>query len=98
MSTQMPRTLCAVMIALFATTAAFAQSPINPSRSGNIVTPVPPEVAKEFTPTGKLRAAINLSNIVLVQKDASGAPKGITPDLAHELAKRLGVPIELVIF
>jgi polar amino acid transport system substrate-binding protein len=60
---------------------------------------VPPDVVKEFAPTGKLRAAINVSNIVLVQQDpATKAVRGITPDLAHELAKRLGVPIELVIF
>ena len=58
-----------------------------------------PEIVKEFAPTGKLRAAINVSNIVLVQQDpATKAVRGITPELAAELAKRLGVPIELVIF
>jgi len=63
------------------------------------VSPVPPEVVNEFAPTGKLRAALNLSNIVLVQKDpATGAPRGITPELATELARRLGVPLEFVIF
>src|SRR5262245_61005276 len=66
---------------------------------GRIVTPAPPEVLKDFAPTGKLRAALNLSNIVLVQKDAAtGEPKGITPELARELARRLGLPLELVIF
>ena len=46
-----------------------------------------------------LRAAINLGNGVLAQKDpASSEPKGITPDLARELAKRLGVPLEMVVF
>ena len=59
---------------------------------------VPPEVVKELTPAGKLRAAINLGNSVLAQKDAAGAPVGITPDLARELGKRLGVPVELVAF
>jgi polar amino acid transport system substrate-binding protein len=58
-----------------------------------------PDVVKEFTPTGKLRAAINVSNIVLVQQDlATKAVSGITPELATELAKRLGVQLELVIF
>jgi polar amino acid transport system substrate-binding protein len=57
------------------------------------------EVLKEFAPTGKLRAALNLSNIVLVQKDAAtGEPKGITPELAKELAKRLALPLEFVQF
>ncbi len=60
---------------------------------------VSPEVLKDLAPTGKVRAAINLGNHVLAQKDAkTGEPKGITPDLARELARRLGVPVELVIF
>src|SRR4051812_43662527 len=57
------------------------------------------QVLREFAPTGKIRAAINLSNIVLAQKAVAGAePRGITVDLAHELAKRLQLPLELVIF
>jgi polar amino acid transport system substrate-binding protein len=52
---------------------------------------------KDLAPTGKLRAAINLGNSVLAQADpATGEPKGITPDLARELGRRLGVPVELV--
>jgi polar amino acid transport system substrate-binding protein len=55
------------------------------------------DALSELAPTGKLRAAINLGNGVLAQKDeATGLPKGITPDLARELGKRLGVPVELV--
>jgi polar amino acid transport system substrate-binding protein len=54
-------------------------------------------VVQQLAPTGKLRAAINLGNGVLAQKDAAtGAPKGITPDLARELGKRLGVAVELI--
>ncbi|MFI4972677.1 MAG: ABC transporter substrate-binding protein, partial [Hyphomicrobiales bacterium] len=57
------------------------------------------KVLKDLAPTGKLRAAINLGNSVLAQKDeASGQPKGITPDLARELGRRLGVPVELVTY
>jgi polar amino acid transport system substrate-binding protein len=60
---------------------------------------VSPGIVKEFAPTGTLRAAINLGNTVLAQRDpASGAPKGITVELAHELARHLGVPIEEVTF
>jgi polar amino acid transport system substrate-binding protein len=62
------------------------------------VSPVSSEVVKEFAPTGRLRAAINQGNTVLAQKGPNGEPVGITVDLARELAKRLGVPIELVIF
>ncbi|HEY4981326.1 MAG TPA: ABC transporter substrate-binding protein [Pseudolabrys sp.] len=53
----------------------------------------------DLAPSGKLRAAINLGNSVLAQKNAAtGQPKGVTPDLAHELGRRLGVPVELVTF
>ena len=63
------------------------------------MTTAPSEIVREFAPTGALRAAINLSNIVLVQKDpASGALRGITPELAQELARRLGLPVEFVVF
>jgi polar amino acid transport system substrate-binding protein len=58
---------------------------------------VPPEVVKEIAPTGKLRAAINLGNAVLAQKGADG-PKGVSVDLSRELARRLGVPIEITTF
>lgn len=60
---------------------------------------VPPDVLKDLAPTGKLRAAINLGNTVLAQKDsATGELRGITVDLARELGKHLGVPVELVPF
>ena len=54
------------------------------------------DVLRDLAPTGKLRAAINFGNAVLAQKGPAGEPKGITPDLATELAKRLGVPVEFV--
>ena len=57
------------------------------------------DALSDLAPTGKLRAAINLGNSVLAQTDAAtGQPKGITPDLARELGKRLGVPVELVVY
>jgi len=53
-------------------------------------------VVRELAPTGTLRAAINYGNVVLAQKDpANGQPRGISVDLARQLARRLGVPIEL---
>jgi polar amino acid transport system substrate-binding protein len=58
--------------------------------------PVSPAVVQDLAPTGKLRVAINLGNMVLAQKDpATGEPRGVTADLAKELGKRLGVPVEL---
>jgi polar amino acid transport system substrate-binding protein len=58
---------------------------------------VPAEVLKELAPTGTLRAAINMGNIVLAQ-GTNDSPSGVTPELAHELAKRLGVPCKLTCF
>jgi len=53
-----------------------------------------PDVLKDLARTGKLRAALNLGNPVLVQTRASGETGGVTVDLAHELGRRLGVPVE----
>ena len=50
---------------------------------------------KELTPTGKLRVGVNLSNFLLVQRNPDGTIRGIVPDLAEELARRLGVAAEL---
>ena len=49
----------------------------------------------ELTPTGKLRVGVNLGNFLLVQRNPDGTIRGIVPDLAAELARRLGVPAEL---
>src|SRR5579862_671988 len=59
----------------------------------------PPATVADLAPTGKLRAAINFGNPVLALKDATtGEPHGVSVDLARELAKRLGVPVELVFY
>src|SRR5258706_13040605 len=60
---------------------------------------IPRNVVSELAPSGKLRVAINFGNTVLAQKDAaSGEPRGVSAELARELAKRLAVPIEFVTF
>jgi polar amino acid transport system substrate-binding protein len=57
------------------------------------------DVLKDLAPAGKVVAAINFGNIVLAQKDpVSGEPRGISADLARELARRLGVPIAFVTY
>lgn len=56
-------------------------------------------VTTAFTPTGPLRASINLGNPILANKDAAtGQPVGVSIDLAHAFAARLGVELELVVF
>ena len=62
------------------------------------VTPdvVPQDTVRDIAPSGKLRAAINFGNTVLAQKTPSGEAAGVSVDLSRELARRLGVPLELV--
>lgn len=56
-------------------------------------------IVKAFTPTGPLRASINLGNPILAGLDpVSGAPKGVSIDLAREFGRRLGVEVQLVVF
>ena len=53
----------------------------------------------ELAPSGTLRAAINFGNPILASKDpATGEARGVSVDLARELGKRLGVPVEFVPF
>ena len=56
------------------------------------------DVVKSLAPTGKLRAAINLGNGVLAQRGADGRLGGVSFALATELARRLGVPLEPVVY
>jgi polar amino acid transport system substrate-binding protein len=56
-------------------------------------------VIADLAPSGKLRAAINFGNPVLALKDpATGEPRGVSVDLSRELARRLGVAVELVLY
>ena len=58
-----------------------------------------PEIIADLAPTGVLRAGINLSNFLLVTgRDAAGDPVGVAPDMAREIARRLGVPVKYVPF
>jgi polar amino acid transport system substrate-binding protein len=56
-----------------------------------------PAAIAELAPTGKLRAVINLGNPVLAGKDATtGEARGVSVELSRELAKRLGVALEII--
>jgi len=82
----MAKLLVAVALVIAASFPALAQ-------------PAPsPKVRNDLAPTGKLRAAINFGNGVLAQKGPNGEPHGVSADLATALAKRLGVPVEFVIY
>lgn len=56
-----------------------------------------PEAVAALAPTGTLRAAINLSNFLLVTgKGDDGNPQGVSPDMAAALAGALGVDLQLL--
>lgn len=57
------------------------------------------KIRAELAPTGVLRAAINLSNFLLVTAQSSqGDPVGVSPDIARAVADRLGVPVRYITF
>lgn len=57
------------------------------------------EIKGQLAPSGKLRAGINMSNFLLVTGEAAnGDPAGVSPDMAAEVAGRLGVPVEYVCY
>lgn len=58
--------------------------------------PATPQVVRDLAPTGKLRAGINHANAIIATKDpVSGELRGVSVDLAREVARRLNVPLEL---
>jgi polar amino acid transport system substrate-binding protein len=57
------------------------------------------QIVSELAPTGVLRAGINMSNNLLVTgATPSGDPQGVAPDMAAEIARRLGVSVAYVKF
>lgn len=58
-----------------------------------------PEVRSELAPSGVLRAGINLANFLLVTgRGPEGEPQGVAPDMAAEIAERLGADVAYVPF
>src|SRR4029077_12301102 len=73
--------------------------PVHVHGQNRRVTPIDDALRREFAPSGRLKTAVNFGNIVIAQKDpAGGDPRGVGPELARELARRLGLPIEYVIY
>lgn len=63
-------------------------------RSGAMANDISPAVRSELAPTGTLRVGLNHGNFLLVTPGSSASePRGVAPDLARELARRLGVPV-----
>ena len=55
------------------------------------------DLRSELAPTGTLRAGLNMANFLLISgRTADGDPEGVAPDMAREIATRLGVPVSYV--
>ena len=61
---------------------------------------VTPELRAEIAPSGTLIVGTNYGNVVHTQRPAApgGDPQGVAPEIARELAKRLGVPVKYVTY
>ncbi|MGH6691529.1 MAG: transporter substrate-binding domain-containing protein, partial [Gammaproteobacteria bacterium] len=60
-----------------------------------MATEITPSLRSELAPTGKLRIGLNYGNTLLVTS-MKPEPRGVAPDLGHELGRRFGVPVEFV--
>jgi polar amino acid transport system substrate-binding protein len=88
----------AIVCCLAAMMPSLAQAPATPPKGSSVTAPSP-AVLKDLAPTGKLRVSINLGNIVLAMKDPkTGELGGVSVELARELGKRLGVPVDYATF
>jgi polar amino acid transport system substrate-binding protein len=67
------------------------------TKNGSV--PMTEEIKARLAPHGVLRAAINMSNFLLVTgRAANGDPEGVSPSMARAIADRLGVPVKFVPF
>lgn len=57
---------------------------------------IPAAARAELTPTGKLRAGINFQNMLLTTRGPNGEQGGVAVEFSRELAKRLGVDVEII--
>jgi polar amino acid transport system substrate-binding protein len=57
---------------------------------------ITPALRTEFAPSGTLRVGLNHGNFLLVTPGTTADPRGVAPDLARELARRLGLPVQFV--
>jgi polar amino acid transport system substrate-binding protein len=67
--------------------------------SGAMATEITQAVRSELAPSGKLRVGLNHGNFLLVTPGSSANdPRGVASDVARELGRRLGVPVEFIKF
>jgi polar amino acid transport system substrate-binding protein len=71
---------------------------LSAATSSAVAQPAPDGALRaEIAPSGALRAAL-VKIPFLAKQDASGMLKGVAPDLAAEMARKLGVPLQPIAF
>ena len=90
----------AAAISASATAPNFSTNSTNSANSTRKPLAPPSYAAKtELAPNGRLYAAINFGNPILAVKNpVTGEATGVSVDLSRELARRLGVSVQLVTF
>lgn len=72
---------------------------IGPAKGAAQAGSAPADVVAALAPNGRMRAAINLGNEVLAQRDAkTGMVNGVIVDITNELARRLGTPVDFIYY
>ena len=67
--------------------------------SSAMSTGITPAIRSELAPSGKLCVGLNHGNFLLVTPGSSATdPRGVAPDVARELGRRVGVPVEFIRF
>ena len=94
--------LSSLMKPIFSAVIYFALlclSPLANSQSSTIMKTLDSSSLTSFAPTGTLRVGINLGNPILANEDsATKTLHGVTIDIAHEIGKRISLPVELIPF
>ena len=79
--------------------AAAAWFRVGPAKAASQSVTAPADVVAALAPNGRMRAAINLGNEVLAQRDPkTGVVTGVIVDITNELARRLGVPVDSIYY
>ncbi|HXJ00406.1 MAG TPA: transporter substrate-binding domain-containing protein [Micropepsaceae bacterium] len=90
-----------IVVAGLPVALAFGWCGVSSARAQTVL-PLPPpghDVVASLAPTGRLRAAINLGNAVLAQRDPkTGQVSGVIMDISNELARRLGTPVDFIFY
>jgi polar amino acid transport system substrate-binding protein len=87
------------IVAALPVAVAAAWFGVGPVKAASQSGTAPADVVAALAPNGRIRAAINLGNEVLAQRDPkTGIVSGVIVDITNELARRLGTPVDSIYY